>query len=250
MQLILCLFFVFQIHDLDPDSAMKADDVKNIPQKPSINSPEGTKWGYYYFLILIDKNVQNELQLSPSQLARFSKLKEEFLDSRRTAKPAEKNAKDDEKKSSEPPVKKESPTNRIGSLSTQAVEILSEDQKHRLAQIIFQLRKIEVFFYPDITKDFNLSTEQLNEVESIRSWILEESKKLHEEYIVKKKDSKEFQKQTQKLLEEGQNRLVKSFSDEQFKKLEVMEGKKISFNRNDLNFTLSRKTTTNKTPEP
>jgi hypothetical protein len=249
-QLILCLFLLFQIHELDPDYSTQADDSKNVPQKTPINTPEGTKWGYYYFLILTDKNVQNELQLSPSQLARLSKLTDEFIDNRMMPNPSDKNEKDDAKNNSKPPVKKGSPTKLIGRLSTQAVEILSEDQKHRLAQIIFQLRKIEVFFYPDIIKDFNLSAEQLKEIDSIRSWILEESKKLHEEYIVKKKDSKEFQKQTQKLLEEGQNRLIKSFSGEQLKKLEMMEGKKVPFNRNDLNFTLSRKNTTNKTPEP
>jgi hypothetical protein len=249
-QLILCLFLLAQNSDLDSDNAIKADDAKNTPQMASINTPDGTKWGYYYFLILIDKNVQNELQLSPSQLARLSKLTEEFLASRQIPKPAENNAKDDAKNSSEPPIKKESPTKLIGRLSTQAIEILSEDQKHRLEQIIFQLRKVEIFFYPDITKYFNLTTEQLKEIESIRSSIIEESKKMYKEYIVNKKDSKEFQKQTLKLLEEGQNRLTKSFSDEQLKKLKAMEGKKIPFNRNDLDFTLSRKNTKDKVPAP
>jgi hypothetical protein len=247
--LILCLF-LFQNHDLDSDNAIKVDDVKSTVQKTSINTPDGTKWGYYYFLILSDKKVQSELQLSPSQLSRLSKLTEDFIASRKLPKPVETNAKGDAKNNSQPPIKKESPMKLIGQFSTQAVEILSEDQKHRLAQIIFQLRKIEIFSYPDIAKDFNLSAEQQNEIESIRSWILEEAKKLHGEYIVKKKDSKEFQKQTQKLLEEGQNRLIKSFSDEQLKKLEVMEGKKIPFNRNDLNFTLRQTNTTDKAPEP
>jgi hypothetical protein len=247
--LLLCLILLFQTHDPDADNATQAEGVKNTRQKTSLKMPQGTKWGYYYFLILNDKIIQKELQLSPSQLDRLSKLRDEFFVGRTISQQDEPNAQGDEKKNSQSSISKDSPSKLIGQLSTQSLEMLSEDQKQRLGQIIFQLRKIEIFFYPDVIKDFKLSDEQLNEVESIRSWILDESKKMHEEHILKKNDSKEFQKRTQKLLEEGQNRLVKSFSEEQLKKLAAMEGKKISFNRNDLNFTMRRGNTTDKVPE-
>jgi hypothetical protein len=239
-QFLLFIILFLQNHDLNSDVGGENIDVTPMPQKTSINMPAGTKWGYYYFLILNDKNVQKELLLSPSQLADLSKLNEKFFASRNFSKTTKNNPDNSDKNNPAPHIADQSPGKIIGQLSLQAVEVLDEKQKQRLPQIIFQLRKVEIFFYPEITEDFNFTAEQLKEAETTRSWIIDEAKKLHEEYIVKKKDSKQFQKQTLKLLEEGRSRLVKSFSPEQLNKLKEMEGEKIPFNRNDLNFLLRR----------
>jgi hypothetical protein len=232
--LLLCLFFLFQVPDADSNINLNAGDANTAPQMAT-NAPTGTKWGYYYFLILNDNNIQKELRLSPSQLADMAKLREIFFTARAISKQAE--DKDiDAKNHSKPQVPKEPPKKILGQLGAPTMAILTKDQKGRLDQIIFQLRKAEIFFYPEIAEEFRFSADQLKESQSVRSWMIGEAKKLHDEYVVKNKNSKEYRKRMLILLDEGRDRIVKSFSPEQLKKLEAMEGDKINFNLYDLNF--------------
>jgi hypothetical protein len=206
-------------------------------------SPPGTKWGYYYFLILLDRNVQKEVALTGAQLDNFEVLKGDFLDhlARRTdtqaAKDREKPRRKDRGTSAG---EKDASASRIALLSNKAVALLTDRQKIRLGQIIFQLRKVEAFYYPEVAKFLELSDEQTKEVAAIRRRTADDAKKLRAQFAQKRKTSRDVQKGTVALLEEGCTRLLKTFDAEQVRKLESLEGKKISFDQTDLNFEVHR----------
>jgi hypothetical protein len=211
---------------------------------PLRKTPEGIKWGYYYFLLLLDPNVQREIRLTSSQLNAVEALKNEYLD-RSSRQPSGDVERDRAKsspttKNAAPAISKESSADLFALLSNKAVKLLTDQQRRRLGQVIFQLRKVEIFFYPEITGYLEFTQEQTKEVAAIRLSIIREARKLHAQYIVKEKDSREFQKRTVRLMEEGRLSLLKNFSPEQARKLESLEGRTISFDQTNLRFDMRR----------
>ena len=138
--LFSCICILFIGADLVPDNTTNTDEQNAALRTTPVNQPLGGKWGYYYFLLLNDENVRNELRLTPSQLDDLSKMTEDFLARRIKAEPPQNDAKSPENNPSDPRITNRSPTKLLNQLGIQAAAMLTEDQKWRLDQIIFQLR--------------------------------------------------------------------------------------------------------------
>ncbi len=208
--------------------------------RASAKGHAGAKWGYYYFLILLDANVQRELALTRTQLDKCEILKGEFLDHVARRAGAQGDTKPARKNGAAAKGEKAEPTDSAGPLSDKALAFLTDRQRIRLGQVIFQLRKMEIFYYPEVAKFLELTAEQTKEAAAIRRWTADEAKKLRTLFLQKRKTSREVQKGVVSLLEKGRARFVKAFSPEQLRKLESLQGKEISFDQTDLNFVVRR----------
>ena len=98
---------------------------------------------------------------------------------------------------------KAEPTDSAGPLSDKALAFLTDRQRIRLGQVIFQLRKMEIFYYPEVAKFLELTAEQTKEAAAIRRWTADEAKKLRTLFLQKRKTSREVQKGVVSLLEKG-----------------------------------------------
>jgi hypothetical protein len=219
----------------------------------SATTPPGTKWGYYYFLLLLDPNVQKEVGLAKPQLDRIETLKADFLDrvkDQAKGSAAGEGATPRAKNNARAAVpEKAGPTvDLFGPLSNKAINLLSDRQKVRLGQVIFQLRTIEIFFYPEVAKYLEFTGNQNKEVAAIRLALIDELRAMHARYVVKEKNSLEFQRQSFRLMQDGRARLLKTFNAEQIHELKGLEGKKIPFDQTNLKFEMHRKSQRRPTP--
>jgi hypothetical protein len=206
-------------------------------------TPAGAKWGYYYFLLLMDPHVQKEMKLTPSQFNGIDALKGEFFDRSDRQRKIELARNREElfpKKEPMSPIQEESSGDIFGLLSNKAVTLLTDRQKTRLGQVILQLRSVEIFFYREIAKYLEFNQRQTKETDAIRLWLIDEATKLHARYIMDEKNSQEFQKQTVKLFQEGRSRVLKTFTPEQLRRLKSLEGEAISFDQTHLKFEIRR----------
>jgi hypothetical protein len=244
----LCCLFIVQVL---ASVLFQNNTDSNSISSAKVNSKRTTasKWGYSYFSLLIDKRIQSELDMSESQRNDLKKLEEKLFEEIFKNNPHKFNEtkqqrnfddKLDQNKEDED-IEKGKKTNFFNELSIESKRILNEEQKKRLDEIIFQLKNVEIFFYPDIVSSFHFSKSQIKEIEQIHDALIKRAAELREKYILKEKKPQEFKKQLLKCMDEGKGQFLKSFSSEQMAKFETMEGKKIDFDQTDLNFSMRRK---------
>lgn len=203
------------------------------------------KRGYYVFALLNEVHVQRELALTAAQKATTDGLARQFL----AAMVA--NA----KKTPVSP-KTIAPGTRSDADRAKAVDdlwarfgdegwtLLTDLQRKRLDQVIFQLNGVAMLSYPDVANALKLTEAQRDDLATIRTNVLDDARKLQERFKAKSLQMKGFDEAIDALLDNAKQRAVKALTPEQRKNLESMEGPKIGFARRDLDMTIRSKAKT------
>ena len=202
----------------------------------------GSKWGYALLYLVNDGLVQRELKLTEEQKHGITKLNHQYMESvlalQRGIQHADAPSQPQERASSTFPKKHKQVVERVGK---EAVGLLRDEQQKRLAQIVIQLRSVEILYYPEIADSLQLTDEQRSRIGDIRSWTIREARRLNAEIKVKQRNKELFELHVDKMFEEGERRAVELLTPQQRTQFEALQGPSIGFSRRHLRLEMSGK---------
>ncbi len=193
----------------------------------------GVLWGYQVIFLLNDPAVQHEIDLTPQQRIAMRRLSDAYLDATvgRPRDAAEGKTTLSEKSDSAREAFWKLVAENVKTFGAKSVGILSQKQKARMVQVVFQLRSVEIFHYPEVAKCLRLTEGQTAEIERIRTSVIEEARALQSEFMRKKWDRRSFDASVDRLMEHAKSRAVRTLTDIQRETLAQIEGRKNGFSR-------------------
>ena len=202
----------------------------------------GKKWGYNLLILLNDRVVQRELAITQRQRASLAKLGNEFLDAfgplvRKRRQEQGGTATQEEARLAEFARERASLVEHFGK---KTVKLLSDQQRERLGQVVFQLRGVEILDYPDVANTLQLTDEQKAQIAENRVWIIREARKLHKLFMEERQDRKRFEEGLDEVFEQAKQQAIGTLNAQQRQLLEALHGPSIGFSRRDLRLEIRR----------
>jgi len=203
----------------------------------------GTKWGFHLLTILHDECVQSELALTAIQRDAIRNLGHEFLDALgplvREHRQREVAATPDAKADYSDYQRRRAEL--VARFGARAGKLLTDVERKRLAEILFQLRGEEIFYYADVAEALELSEKQKSELGVVRAWLVCEARRLFSKFPPEQWQGQECQDRLSEVRGEAKRRALEVLSDRQRRQFQLFEGRPIAFSRRDLRLEITRR---------
>lgn len=217
------------------------EDAKS-PREAKFDGKSGHLHGFSLLILLNDKHVQDELDMSDKHRQAAASDAAEFLAwMKREFNKALSADEDPTKRAAAMADYADERQKQLEDHGSKLAQRLNDEQRDRLAEIAFQLRGFEVFFTPDVVDSLRLNEAQQEQLLQVRQWIVDEVKLLSERRAANDLNAAAYRREVKLLLRMGQQFALDTLQARQRRVFDDLSGKPIVFEPEQVQMTIAEK---------